>query len=376
MQFKYNFLGFLRNKSFLFWTLAFPILLATFFHFAFGGGLLAEVEPVPIVILQENDTHAILNEVLQSISNGENAVVEIIPAQNIGEAEQLMLDGEIDGIFVLGYEVELVVSGLGGGIRRINQSILQSIANEYMWQSAVITAVAAENPAAIPAIIQELTTGINILNQTERPEANLVTLLFYALLAMVCVMATQVGISAGSAIQAGQSALAARRTVAPTTKASLVLNTFLAASAIHAIVTGIVMAYITLVIGISFGDQLHLVLLMCLVGTIMGASLGLFIAAVVKGKESFKESIATAVTFVLMGAGGLFSADIRIAVRNMVPAFDRFNPIALISDGFTSLMLFDTLDFFFTNILILLGISAVLIVVSAAILRRGKYADS
>lgn len=372
MQFKYNFLTLIRSKSYVFFALVFPLLLGTFFNLAFGDLELAEFNPIPVAVMQEDHTaQPMFADVLRSLGTGEDAILEIIPAASMEEAEELLLSGEIYGVFALDAEAELVVSRSG-----MNQSILQSISNEFLRRSAVIGDVAMESPEMAEAVLAQMETGLTINQDAAGFDTNFIIYMFYALLAMVCFMGSQVGFQVATEVQAQLSPLAARRTIAPTRKWSVVVNGFLSAILFHFIMTAIIMAYLIFILRVNFGQQLPFVLLACLVGTLTGVSYGMLIATVVKAKTNVKEAIMTGSSFVFWAASGLFAVDIRRAVRNAAPLLDRLNPTTLMSDAFATLVVHDHLGHYVQSLLILLAMSAVFLLVSAAALRGGHYAES
>jgi ABC-2 type transport system permease protein len=372
MRFKYSLLNLLRSKSYLFWALAFPIILGTFFNVAFSTDVLSIFEPIPIAIVEEDGTvHTMFNEILHELSLGEEPLLEIIHVTSVYEAETLLESREITGLFILREEIELVVTRTG-----INQSILQNISNEFVRRIATITDIAAERPDLVMDIVAQMNEGIDVNHGTAGLGTNLIIYHFYALLAMVCFMGAQAGFKVGIDVQAGLSPLAARRSVAPTKKTTIVVNEFLAAVLIHSVVTFISVAYLVFVLGINFGQSMPLMLLVCLVGSLVGVSFGILIATVMKGKENIREATMTGISFVFYAAAGLFQSQIRLVVRDASPILDRINPVTLISDAFTALVIYDTLDRYFQSLLILLAISALFLVVSAAVLRRARYADS
>ena len=53
---KYHILLNLRERTMVFWTLAFPLLLGTFFYFGLGGiDAASQFEPVPVAVLRESE---------------------------------------------------------------------------------------------------------------------------------------------------------------------------------------------------------------------------------------------------------------------------------------------------------------------------------
>lgn len=50
---KYSFLSKIRNFNIVFWPLVFPLVLGTFFYFAFGNINEADFQTVPVAVVKE-----------------------------------------------------------------------------------------------------------------------------------------------------------------------------------------------------------------------------------------------------------------------------------------------------------------------------------
>jgi len=372
MEFKYSFLCLIRSKSYLFFALAFPILLSTFFNAVFGGDLLADFNPIPVAIVEESSfAQPLFVDTLHALADLDEPIIEIIPAGSIEEATTMLASGDIAGLFILSGDIELVVANTG-----LNQSILQNISNEFLRRSATIGDIAAERPDLVFEIVAQINAGLDINQDAPGLQADLFVYYFYALLAMVSFMGAQVGFQVSISVQASVSPLAARRSISPTRKITVIANGFLAALLVHFLVTIVSVAYLIFVLGINFGQNLPLVLLVCLVGSLAGVSFGILIATVMKGKPNVREAAVTAISFVFWAASGLFQTEIRRAVRNAAPILDRLNPTTLMSDAFASLVIYDHLNHYFQSLLILLAMSACFLLISAVVLRRTRYAES
>jgi len=372
MEFKYSFLCLIRSRSYLFFALAFPILLGTFFNAVFGGDLLADFSPIQVAIIEEAGfAQPLFTDTLRALTDLEEPIIEIIPAESPEEAETLLAGGDVSGVFILGDDIELMVANIG-----LNQSILQTISNEFLRRSATIGDIAAERPDIVLDIVEQINAGLDINRDAPGLEIDLLVYYFYALLAMVSFMGAQVGFQVSISVQASVSPLAARRSISPSRKISIVISGFLAGLLVHFLVTIVSVAYLIFVLGVNFGQNLPLVLLVCLVGSLTGVSFGILIATVVKGKPNIREAVVTAISFVFWATSGLFQTEVRRAVRNSFPILDRLNPTTLMSDAFASLVIYDNLDHYIQSLLILLAMSACFLLVSAAVLRRARYAES
>ncbi|MGI6627791.1 MAG: ABC transporter permease [Bacillota bacterium] len=386
--FNYRLKCLLRDKETVFWTLLFPLLLATFFYFAFGH-LTARLErfnPVKTVVVdnQAYRKNVRFRQVLESLSTeGENQILELIVADE-QEAERLLEDGVVVGIITAVEAGESGVLGEPGGSigltvkqRGINQSILKAILDEYAQTTKIVTDIAAKNPGALRQLIGDLENRKSYTEQVSFSNAVPDTMLgyFYALIAMACMYSSFWGLRNTIDVQPDLSAQGARRSVAPTHKLRVVLADAAAAFVISFAEVLILLMYLAFVLGISFGNQFGYVLLTCLAGCISGVSLGNFIGTVVRGSENVKTGILVGTSMTMSFLAGLMFVDMKDIVARKAPVLSYINPAALISDAFYSLYVFDTHRRFFTNIGMLCLISAVMCMASFMRLRRERYAS-
>ena len=365
-----------RDRELVFWTLIFPLILATMFHFAFDQlmGRQEAFSPIGVAVVasdsyQQNIT---FRQALGAISEpGESQLIELTVTDE-REAFRLLEDGAVAGVITVGDSVGLTVSQSG-----IEQSILKAVLDEYAHRYATVTGILRANPAAAGELIRELGQTRRYTQQISYSSAEPDTTLnfFYALIAMTCLYGGFWGLRNTTDMQADLSAQGARRSVAPTHKLGVVLADAAAALVISFAEVLILLAYLVFVLGISFGNQIGYVLLTCLAGCVAGISLGNLIGTVSRGGEGVKIGLVIGTSMTMSFLAGLMWVDMKYAVASKAPVLSYINPAALISDAFYSLYVFDTHRRFFINIGMLCLISAVMCTVSFMWLRRERYAS-
>ena len=379
-SYKYAFLTMVKNKSLMFWTLAFPIILGTFFHIAFGS-IIANTEsfsqiPAAVVISEDEGAEAqYFLEMIQAVSQGDKAL--LLPRYiDLDEAQELLAEGEIEGIFYAqGGEINLIVSSPG-----LNQSVLKAISDSFVRISATVQNIAEMHPEQIAKTIETLSGETNKYEANKeiyigKGETDTMINYFYALLAMTCLYGSLFGYVKAMDIQANKSPLAARRCVSPSKKSAMILSDFAAAASIQFIVNLFVVAYLGFVLGVNFGEQWALVALTSLVGSIMGVSLGMFVGSFMKGDESSASGILSAIILFLCFLSGLMYGNMRDVIEQNVPIINRINPAALLSDAYYCLVVYDTYSRYIICMVSMLIISAIFCAASAFVLRRKKYAS-
>jgi ABC-2 type transport system permease protein len=135
------------------------------------------------------------------------------------------------------------------------------------------------------------------------------------------------------------------------------------------------LAYLTLVLHVGFGNQVWYVLLTCVVGCIAGVSLGAFIGTYVRKSEGAKTGILIGTSLTMSFLAGLMMDTMKDIIARKAPVLSYINPAALITDAFYSLYIFESHRRFFLNIGLLLVISADMCILSFVRLRRDRYAS-
>ena len=365
-----------RDREMVFWTLIFPLILATMFYFGFDQlmGRQETFSPVRAAVVasdayQQNIT---FRQALGAISEpGESQLIELTVTDE-REAFRLLEDGAVAGVITVGDSVGLTVSQSG-----IEQSILKAVLDEYAHRYATVTGILRANPAVAGGLIRELRQTRSYTQQISFSSAEPDTTLnfFYALIAMTCLYGGFWGLRNTTDMQADLSPQGARRSAAPTHKLGVVLCDLAAALTISLAEVMVLLAYLMLVLRVSFGNESWYVLLTSLVGCIAGVSLGAFIGTYVRKSEGAKTGILIGTSMTMSFLAGLMIDTMKDMIARKAPVLSYINPAALITDAFYSLYIFESHRRFFLNIGLLLLISSSMCILSFLRLRRDRYAS-
>ncbi len=384
--FSYRLRAMVRNREQVFWTLLYPLVMATLFFFAFGH-LTVEHEqfsPIPTAVVDSEAFRrdAAFQQVLAGISQpGENQLLGLVIVPQ-AEAEALLAADEVDGIISVEESICLTVKPL----RRaqtdklqtlLNQSILKSFLDEYAVSKHTVTRILAHNPGAKQQLLAELGVRHGYTRQIAYSDAEPNTMLnyFFSLIAMTCLYGSFWGLRNTNDIQADISDLGARRSVAPTHKLQIVVSEAAAALVVSFGEILLLLAYLSLVLGINLGNQGGYILLTCLVGCITGVAFGTSVGTFFRKNEGLKVAILVAVTNLLSFLAGLMYVNMRDIIARKAPLLSYINPATLITDAFYSLYVYANHRRFFINIGSLSVIAVILCAASFFRLRREKYAS-
>jgi ABC-2 type transport system permease protein len=128
------------------------------------------------------------------------------------------------------------------------------------------------------------------------------------------------------------------------------------------------------VIGVTFGNNLPYVMLLCVLGSFTGISFGAFIAIILRKSSEGMKVAVTSITGVLGGfLSGMMNANVKYFIDTEFPIVSRINPVNVMTDGLFSLYYFPTKERYFTNIMILGIMIVVFVTVTYINFRRDDY---
>ena len=365
-----------RDREMVFWTLIFPLILATMFHFAFDQlmGRQETFRPIRAAVVGSDAyrQNVAFRQALDALSGpGEGQLIELTVTDD-REARRLLEEGAISGVITVDDPIGLTVSQSG-----IEQSILKSILDEYAHTYATITGILEEHPTDPAGLLREIGQVRTYTQQISfsSAEPNTTLNFFYALIAMTCLYGGFWGLRNTTDMQADLSPQGARRSVAPTHKFGVVLYDSAAALTINLAEVTVLLAYLMLVLRVKFGNQVWYVLLTCLAGCIAGVSFGAFIGTFARKSEGVKTAILSASSMTMSFLAGMMMVNMKDIIARKAPILSYINPAALITDAFYSLYIFESHRRFFLNIGLLLLISSSMCILSFLRLRRDRYAS-
>lgn len=365
-----------RDKTLVWWTLLFPVLLSTLFYAAFSG--LSEDESlkaIPVAVVQEDNNFA-FDTVIRMLSEpGENQFLEVIYADQ-EEALSLLEAKEVVGVLQGSSPVTLLVSAEMSGVE-MEKSILSAFVEQYNAIYDGIVEIAMTRPEKMAQVVKELMAEKSYMTETTYSDGTMDESVsyFFNLIAMVCLYSAMGGMLVAVRNQANLSALGARRCMSPTHKLVSLSGEQLATWLFNYIMVLISICYQNFILKVSFGSELGYVLLAAAVGCMTGVSLGFLVGSIGRMSESTKLGILMVVIMFNCFLSGLMVQNMRIYVGKVCPWYNKINPAALIADSFYALTVYASHDRFFMNLATLLAMSVVFCLAGYVLVRREKYAN-
>ncbi|MDD2181504.1 MAG: ABC transporter permease, partial [Bacilli bacterium] len=183
----------IRNKSAIFWTLVFPLILATLFNIAFSN--LTSGENFKVIKLAVVNNENFKNEgnfksLIESLSEDSEEQLFNTVYLSESEAKILLQDDEISGYIIVNEKIDIVIKNNG-----INQSTIKSVVDNYYQVVSVINNIAESNPEAIRnGVLDKLNENTSNFNDISNENVDDIVVYFYTLIGMICLYGGTFGV--------------------------------------------------------------------------------------------------------------------------------------------------------------------------------------
>jgi ABC-2 type transport system permease protein len=372
--YKYRTKVLLRNKSMLFWTLAFPILLGLMFMAAFGEiDQAGNLETITTGIVKNGDQSALsenFSAVLEQVEINEKPLFDLKELSEAEAVEELNV-GDLAGFYLIADETISLHVGQAG----MSQTLMKNVMDQFLQRTAIISSKAAElDLAPIMAAFEQEATFQEV--NADR-DMSVKSFYFFTLIGMAILYGTMWGVRNVQDQQANQSANGIRLSLIPR-KRTLVSSANLAASfTIVLVEVYIILAVFRFVYQVDFGERWQWLLLVAALGSLCAILLGTLIGNLTpKMNLVQKDGILISVTMAMsFFAGMMGSEQIKYWLDLHVPILGQINLVNLISESLYQLYYYTDLASFYTNLLWLTGF-IVLFAIGNTWIERGVRYDA
>lgn len=386
-NFKYSLKTLFKNKMLIFWTFAFPIILGTFFNMAFADVINKEkLSIIDIAIIDNEDyqNNKIFKTAFESLSD-ENSEDQMFNTKLLDEekAKEMLNKEEIVGYLKMqGNDPKLVFQKNG-----VNQTIFKYVVEEIVQRSSIVENIskdeikkqieqgnfAVDAESIVKRVINETSNTEIEFENTANKNLNYMMIEFYTLIAMTCLYGGILGMVAINQTLPNMSNKGKRVAVAPTKKGTIILSSLLAGYVAQLLGLVILFAYTIFALKVDYGEHTGLVILLAMIGSLTGLSMGVAVGTLSKKSEGEKSGILIAITMTGCFFAGMMGVTLKYVIDKGMPIINKINPANMITDGFYSLYYYNTLDRFWFNVASLGVLCVVLITISFLSLRRQKY---
>ena len=387
-MFKHNFIYTLktlvRNKSLVFWSIGFPVILSVLFYMAFSKITSEESFDAINIAVVNDDLYKSNNSFKMAISvlsdkKSDNQVFNT-KYVTINEAKKLLNDKKIVGYIKMKEDgtPNLTIRKNGD-----NETIVKTVLEEVSSQIKMVDNMVNQNYAeGLPEMdytkiymdAYQKVNSINVNLKDSSPKSmDYAVVEFYTLISMAALYGGLVSMFIVSRSLANMSEKGKRIGISPLKKSDSIISGLLVSFIIEFIGMVLLLLFTNLVLKVDYGSNMLLVSLIALIGTISGLSIGLFVGSVFKTSENNKMGVVISVTMIGCFFAGMFGMSMKNIIDKNIPIINIVNPVALITDGLYSLYYYGFNTRYVMDIVYLLVISILLILISINSLRRAKY---
>lgn len=365
--FKYKFIRNIRNRQNFFWTIAFPIILATFFSMSFGSlGALEILDSIKVAIVDENNSNP------EFVKTFEDLNLFTTKKTTQDKANTLMKDGEVEAIInINGSDIKMSVKENG-----MSETIVKSVLDSISQTTSTVKNIFMVNPQGNMENITKMIEEPQSFTQRSASASknnDPYSIFFFALIAMTGLFASMTSLYSVYDIQGNQSEVGARQNIAPVKKITVFAANISADMVSQCFGITLLLVYIKFILKYNIGEFSIWLLLICYVSVFASICLGTFIASALKMKLTVKNAILSATILASCGLAGLFNNEIKVVIENKFSFIEYVNPASIISNGLISLYYFNSMQMYFIRLAILSIAGIVMFTLSCLILRRQKY---
>lgn len=376
-NFKYTLKVLLRNKGLLFWTFAFPILLGLLFNMAFKDIESKEAFDVIDIAIVENayfENDLVFKESFKALSSDDSNKIFNITYTDLEEAKKILDEEKITGYLTLtGTGVNITVTSSG-----TEETILRYVTEEIESEKEIIysfltSETMEENDNFAEEISKIMANTEAKINDVSNKNLGYTMIEYYTLIAMAALYGGTISMNATNYKLANMNPVGKRTAISPVSKRKMILGSLLASYIVQLIGLSLLFIFTIFVMKVDYGDNLPLVILLGLVGSLAGLSLGIMISSLFKTNENNKDGILISVTMFWCFLSGMMGITMKYVIDKYVPILNKINPASMMTDGLYALYYYETKERYFFDIISLLVFSFIMIIISYRSLRRQKY---
>lgn len=385
LNFKYTIKILFRNKILLFWTFIFPIILGLFFNMAFSDIESSEKFEVFDIAIVNNDDFKnndfFVNSFNYLSENNETKIFDINYV-SLDNAKKLLDEDKIVG-YILFLDDDIKISVKTNGV---NETIIKYVVDEIKTNYNLIDDLAKKeiekeyqlgnydiDYRMIYAEIGEIIDKDVKINDVSRNNLSYTMIEYYTLIAMAALYGGIIAMFITNYSLPNMSAVGKRKSLMPISKIKMLISSLCASYVVQLIGLLLLFLFTIFVLKVDYSDKFIYIILLALIGSLAGLTIGLMIASIFRTNENAKTGILVAFTMAGCFLSGMMGITMKYIIDKNFPILNIINPAAIITDGFYSLYYYDTMNRYWFNIISLILFSVIMVIISAWSLRRQKY---
>ena len=373
---KYNLKALFKNKGLIFWSFAFPIIMATLFNMAFGNWEESEKFTsinIGIVTNEYFDNNIIAKNVFNSLSDDDNKIFNITYASK-DEVTNLLTDKKIEGIIEYTNSNPSIIINSNS----VSSTIIKSVVDEIETNNTIFNDLMKSGKYTSNNMEEQVNRIIEKINSTtintkdiSVKKLDIAVIEYYSLLAMTCLYGGFIAMSAISNSLASASSRGKRVAISPIKKSTAILSSLCASFIVQLIGALLLLIYIN-IIGVNLHTNLISLFVITILGVLSGISIGLIVSVMINKSEDTKLGIIIAISMALSVLSGMTGVSLKYVIDSKIPFINKINPAAMITDGLYAVY-YENSARFLNDIISLIIFISLLIVISILYMRRKKY---
>lgn len=380
---KYTIKILFKNKTLIFWTFAFPIILGFFFHMAFGNIEKDEVlQTFNIAVVDNHDfkEQTFYQDTLKQVEKEELFKIYYVDST---KAKKLLNQNKIEGYLLFKNNKPSIVVKENGMEQTIlqftmdeikqNKLMAEDLTNKKIQDEIQNGNYSFDTQQIVENIEQKLNEEEVSIQDTSNKHLSYIQVEYYTLIAMACMYGGMLGLAAINNQLANMSFQGKRVSVSPNRKSTLVLSSACGSYVVSLIGISLLLVFLKFVLKVDFGQKLFFVVLLAFIGDLAGIAFGIFIASVFRFSENVKTGMTIAISMFFSVLSGMMGVTLKYVIDQKLPIINLMNPNNLITDGFYSLYYYSTFDRYFRDISYLIVFIVVCLMVSFISLRGENY---
>lgn len=367
----------LKNRSLIFWTCLFPLIIATvYFLIFYNASEDKELFNVPIAIQEVNETKSV-GDYLSSIKSKEGISLFLVTYVSSAEGESLLLNDMVDAY--ISYDDNFNINSRESN----NKSLLKTYLDIYLEKVEIKNEVKDTllQEKEISGILQEKEVSGAFHDKTwnyvtyEAVTNSSKSLYFYAVIAFACILGSNWGFKEMMDFYGDGSFIGLKIQISTMEKKYLILSNITAIMTIHFSSVLILLFYLVEVLNVIVKRNTPIMILIVFLGSFVGITIGASIFMLLQTNKRVKRAVLN--TFIIVGGilSGLFYPNVNYYIIKKVPMIHYLNPASLITNTFYNLLYKEDFYKVYINLSIILSWGILLGFLALSSLRRRNYAS-
>lgn len=358
-EFKNTFKLLSREKSILFRSLIFPLILGVFFKLALGNideGF--KFKKIPVGVSEEVLEDENFSKFMTYMEDEDYISVKK------SKDEKILEEDEDLKVFIK--DKDKIIAKSSG----LEASFVEVMVDTYLQKESQVKNILALDPQAD---LEELFKEEDRVKDKTQGEMKFSNTYFYTLVGMQLLYGLSFGLFVSYLYEGNLSTEAKRKLMAPAKKSVSLSASYLVARIFNLVISLFSCRVLSKFMGVSFGKRPGAFFLVILLGSLTGVLFGGLIGVSNKKTKEFKIGLGISLTMFMSFLSGMMVSDMKPLIQLKAPLVNKLNPVALITDSFYSLYYYDSLTRFYGNLARLLGETLVIFALVLFLTRRRDY---